>query len=102
MTSFAHRVRRARLALGLTHKQVGESVYVTAEQIGSFERGYRMPQTDRGAAIIPGLAATLDIPADLLYLSIGRLPTDLPDCQDDARILAAFAAFRVILAGERD
>ena len=53
-------IARARLAAGLTQAQLAEKVGVLPNQIGNWERGFRVPKLDALRRIAAALGCKID------------------------------------------
>lgn len=102
MRSFGQLLRRARQNLDLDQGKVARSIYKPDGQpiSGSYLNDL---EHDRRAApsefLLPQLAAVLEIPLDLLYCSLGKLPPDiLASPSSDEQFQGAFQAFRLALS----
>lgn len=99
-TSFGALVRGAREALHLPLDEIARQIVrsdrktLSVGYLKALERGNRFPSCD----LVPQFARVLQIPEDILYFSIGRLPPDLcQQVQPLERIVRACQAFRAEL-----
>jgi transcriptional regulator with XRE-family HTH domain len=73
-------------------KTEGECISVT--YLSDLEHDRRTPSEH----LLPQFATALQVPLDLLYCSLGKLPPDIRDASvPEDRLLAAFQAFRQVL-----
>lgn len=81
----AARIKRLRLASGLTRGQLGDSVGVSATSVGKWETGPFLPR-GRNVAKLAG-ALGIDVTALL-----GETPISLDDLAEEVRLVAAYRA----------
>lgn len=86
----AVRIRRLRVASGLTQGQLGELIGITQAAVGRWEAGEFLP---KGRYVVK-LAGALGINVSAL---LGETPTSIEDLAKEVQLLAAFRA----LPGER-
>jgi DNA modification methylase/transcriptional regulator with XRE-family HTH domain/DNA-directed RNA polymerase subunit RPC12/RpoP len=76
--SAARAIRERREALGLSQADLAERLRVTKTVLSLYEGGKRLPTEDHVAS----LAATLGVPAELLQVGSGKLPSDVQQAFD--------------------
>lgn len=101
--SFGALVRAAREVLRLPHSEIARQIVKTDQQaisigyLRAIELGKRFPSP----VLIPQFARVLQLPEDVLYYSLGRLPADM--CALPAtvgKIQEAFQAMRTSLRSD--
>jgi transcriptional regulator with XRE-family HTH domain len=80
-TAFGRRLYRSRRGKGLTLRQVGDMLGVSAQSVAQWERGANLPRSDR----LKKLANLYDVELDVLLSSSG--PTDLTSLAEQSERL---------------
>ena len=83
--SMAVRIKRLRLAGGLTQGQLGALIGISGAAVGRWELGEYLPK----GRYVAKLAQALGIDVAAL---LGETPTSIDDLADEAQLLAAFRA----------
>ncbi len=92
-------LRQSRQERGLTLRQVGDLVGVSAAYISDIEHGYRHPTSD---AMLHRIAPALGVSLDEVFFAAGRLPPDLhAEEVTPEQVRTAFAAMRQVLQGAK-
>ena len=103
MATFGEEIRKARIAKGLSLREVAESItkdtepgrepeQISLQYLNDMEHGRRNPPSDK---VIGQLAKKLDLKKDYLVFLAGRLPSDVRDARvSPEKVEKAFAAFR--------
>lgn len=79
----AVRIRRLRIASGLTQGQLGELIGISPAAVGRWEAGEFLP---KGRYVVK-LAGALGIDVSAL---LGETPTNIDDLAEEVQLLAAF------------
>ena len=103
MKTFGQVLTAARKKAGLTQREVAARLSredgrpVDPPYLNAVEHDHRYPPEDR---VIEQLAKMLGISADVLYFHANRQPADVKAEVDQARVEAAYRAFRKALRGK--
>lgn len=73
--SLGQRLKKERLALGLTQRDLADAVGITVPYMSKIEAGKETPTDEK----IAKLAEVLRLNADELILAAGRIPADVMD-----------------------
>jgi transcriptional regulator with XRE-family HTH domain len=87
------RLKNARLALGLTHQDVGARIGITATGYGNYERGTRLPPVDQLVRLTGALECSINY---LLDLPAGKNGLTA----EEEELVLAFRAVRVPMIRE--
>ncbi len=101
-SSFGQLLRRARQRLDLDQGEVAGCIYkpdgqsISGSYLNDLEHNRRAAPSE---VLLPQFAAVLEIPLDLLYCSLGKLPPDIhASSASDEQVLVALQAFRQVLS----